>query len=141
MGCHKTTVRAYYEDTDAGGIVYYANYLKFAERGRTEMLRAAGYENKALMDREGLIFIVRRVEADYLAPARLDDVLTVDTSILSLKNASFLVRQSIFCHEVLVCSLVVTLVCVTKDIKPVRMTDAMREKLKPFQGFEKEITA
>ncbi|HEY8189903.1 MAG TPA: tol-pal system-associated acyl-CoA thioesterase [Micavibrio sp.] len=141
MTHHKTTFRVYYEDTDAGGIVYYANYLKFAERGRTEMLRAAGFENQSLMDREGLIFIVRRVEADYLAPARLDDVLTVDTSILSLKNASFLVKQSIFCHEVLVCSLIVTLVCVTKDIKPVRMPDAMREKLKPFQDFEKEITA
>ena len=138
---HKTTFRVYYEDTDAGGIVYYANYLKFAERGRTELLRAAGHGNQSLMDGEGLLFIVRRVEADYLAPARLDDILTVETSVAELKKASFILKQSIFCHEVLVCSLTVTLVCVTKDIKPVRMPDSMRERLNPFLEIEKETIA
>ncbi len=140
MSSHKTTFRVYYEDTDAGGIVYYANYLKFSERARTEMLRDIGYGNKSLMDDAGLLFIVRRVEADYLAPARLDDTLVVETSVLELKNASFIVKQSIFCHEVLVCCMVVTLVCVTNDIKPIRMPDSMREKLRRFEIL-KERTA
>jgi acyl-CoA thioester hydrolase len=141
MASHEISLRVYYEDTDAGGIVFYANYLKFAERGRTEMLRAAGYENKALMDEQDILFVVRRVEADYLAPARLDDVLTVKTGILELKNASFSVRQSIFCHEVLICSLDVILVCVTKDARPVRMPEFMREKLMPFYEAKEEKVA
>ncbi|MGZ9097883.1 MAG: tol-pal system-associated acyl-CoA thioesterase [Micavibrio sp.] len=141
MASHEISLRVYYEDTDAGGIVFYANYLKFAERGRTEMLRAAGYENKALMDEQDILFVVRRVEADYLAPARLDDILTVKTGILELKNASFSVRQSIFCHEVLICSLDVILVCVTKDARPVRMPEFMREKLMPFYEAKEEKVA
>lgn len=132
MPAHEIPVRVYYEDTDAGGIVYHASYLRFAERGRTELLRAAGFEHKNLLAEHGLLFIVRKMEIEYMAPARLDDKLTVKTSIIELKNASFLMNQSIFCHDVLVCSMVVTLVCVTKDIKPIRMPDDMRNK---FLGF------
>ncbi|MDB5491132.1 MAG: ybgC [Micavibrio sp.] len=132
MPAHQITPRVYYEDTDAGGIVYHANYLKFAERGRTELLRAAGYDHLTLLEKEGLLFIVRKMEIDYQAPARLDDILTVKTSIKELKNASFIMNQSIFCHEVLVCSMVVTLVCVTKDIKPIRMPDSMRASFNDF---------
>lgn len=141
MASHEISLRVYYEDTDSGGIVFYANYLKFAERGRTEMLRAAGYENKALMEEQDILFVVRRVEVDYLVPARLDDVLTVKTGILELKNASFSVRQSIFCHEVLICSMDVILVCVTKDARPVRMPEFMREKLMPFYEAKEEKVA
>ena len=141
MASHEISLRVYYEDTDAGGIVFYASYLKFAERGRTELLRAAGYENQTLMDQQNILFVVRRVEADYLSPARLDDVLTVKTGILELKNASFSVRQSIFRHEVLICSMDVILVCVTKDARPVRMPDSMREKLMPFYEAKEEKVA
>ena len=132
MPAHQITPRVYYEDTDAGGIVYHANYLKFAERGRTELLRAAGYDHQSLLKEVGLLFIVRKMEIDYQAPARLDDILTVKTSIKEIKNASFIMNQSIFCHEVLVCSLVVTLVCVTNDIKPIRMPDSMRASFDKF---------
>jgi YbgC/YbaW family acyl-CoA thioester hydrolase len=74
-------VRVYYEDTDLAGIVYYANYLKFIERGRTEFVRARGIDQAALREETGIVFAVRRVEADYLAPARFGDDLSVETEI------------------------------------------------------------
>jgi len=81
-------VRIYYEDTDAGGVVYYANYLKFAERARTEMLRHVNIENSVLQDRHGLAFVVRHIEAEYLAPARLDDLLDVHLTLTKVGGAS-----------------------------------------------------
>jgi len=138
MPAHEITARVYYDDTDAGGVVYHGNYLKFAERGRTELLRAAGFDHNSLREDPGLLFIVRHMDIDYLAPARLDDILTVKTSVKELKNASFLMNQSIFCHDVLVCSLVVTLVCVTTEIKPIRMPDILRNKMTPFLEDGKE---
>ncbi len=138
MPSHDIPARVYYEDTDAGGIVYHANYLKFAERGRTELLRAAGFDHITLMAQDGIFFVVRKMDIEYLYPARLDDLLTVKTSITALKNASFTMKQSIFCHDVLVCSMDVILVCVTKDAKPVRMPETMREKFAPFIELEEE---
>lgn len=85
-------VRVYYEDTDAGGVVYYANYLRFMERGRTEWLRALGYEQDALR-RQGTIFAVRRVTIDYLAPARFDELLTVRSRLTGLGGASLTFAQ------------------------------------------------
>ena len=75
------TVRVYYEDTDTGGVVYYANYLKFFERARTEWLRAAGFGQQALADEQGLQFVVARIECDYRRPARLDDVIDIDVRV------------------------------------------------------------
>src|SRR6266487_2207381 len=75
---HSMPLRVYYEDTDAAGIVYYANYLKFAERGRTEMMRALGFAHSSIRAETGTVFTVRRLSADYRSPARLDDALTVD---------------------------------------------------------------
>jgi acyl-CoA thioester hydrolase len=82
------TVRVYYEDTDAGGIVFYANYLKFFERARTEWLRAAGVDQQALIEREGVGFVVKHASIDYHAPARLDDELTLTLTIEKLGRAS-----------------------------------------------------
>jgi acyl-CoA thioester hydrolase len=118
MNQHSLDIRVYYEDTDAGGIVFYANYLKFAERGRTEYLRDIGFENKSLMDKQGVIFVVRRIEADYLTPAYLDDMLRMETSVIELKNASFKMKQSLFRHKELVFSVDVILVCVDRAGKP-----------------------
>ncbi|HHS83988.1 MAG TPA: tol-pal system-associated acyl-CoA thioesterase [Gammaproteobacteria bacterium] len=81
-------VRVYYEDTDSGGVVYYANYLKFMERARTEWLRALGYEQTGLVENEELIFAVRRAELDYLRPARFDDLLQVSVRVLRCGRAS-----------------------------------------------------
>src|ERR1700742_3787402 len=88
--------RVYYEDTDTGGIVYYANYLKFAERARTEVLRDLGITQRILMDEEGVAFAVRRCEVDYLVPARLDDELEVRTALRALGAASLDLDQAIY---------------------------------------------
>ncbi len=126
MTAHNIDIRVYYEDTDAGGIVFYANYLRFAERGRTEYLRDLGYENKSLMDKQGVIFVVRKIEADYLTPSYLDDMLRMETSVIELKNASFKMKQSLFRHNELIFSVDVILVCVDRTGKPVRLPDELR---------------
>jgi tol-pal system-associated acyl-CoA thioesterase len=82
------TVRVYYEDTDTGGVVYYANYLKFFERARTEWLRAAGFEQQALAREHGLQFVVARIECDYRRPARLDDIIELDVRVAQAGRAS-----------------------------------------------------
>ncbi len=90
-------VRVYYEDTDAGGVVYYANYLKYMERARTEWLRAHGYEQDALVKEQDLVFAVRSLSIEYLGPARLDDLLQVGVSISELRRASIVFEQTISC--------------------------------------------
>ena len=88
-------VRVYYEDTDAAGVVYYANYLKYAERGRTEALRAVGIEQRELAARDGVQFVVRRVAADFRMPARLDDCLEVVTRTTDIGGATIAMEQVI----------------------------------------------
>ena len=95
-GGHRYGVRVYYEDTDAGGVVYHTSYLRFAERARTEALREAGVAHAEMTSQHGLIFMVRRIKVDYLAPARLDDSLLVVTRPVLLRAASVELRQSIF---------------------------------------------
>jgi len=92
---HQLSVRVYYEDTDAAGLVYYANYLRYAERARTEMLRELGIGSSELMANEGLALVVRRCAADYIKPARLDDVLNVETRILHVGGASLDLEQAV----------------------------------------------
>ena len=91
---HRLTLRVYYEDVDLAGIVYYANYLRFYERGRSEALREAGIDQAALRD-AGLVFVVVRVEADYLRPARYDDLLTVETGTEEMRAATLVMAQRI----------------------------------------------
>jgi acyl-CoA thioester hydrolase len=93
-GRHRYVVRVYYEDTDAGGVVYHANYLRFAERARTESLRAMGVPHADMLAGFGLIYVVRRIKLDYVAPARLDDSLAVTTEVLAVGGASMALRQS-----------------------------------------------
>lgn len=94
-GIHVFPVRVYYEDTDAGGVVYYANYLRFAERARTDLLRILGVEQSRLAGDEGLVFVVRRCAADFLRPARLDDGLEIHTGVVDVKGASVELNQSV----------------------------------------------
>ena len=89
-----TTVRVYYEDTDAGGIVYYANYLRYFERARSDLVRELGYNQQVLMQ-QGVAFAVRSAQIDYRRPARLDDLLTVNTTIAELKRAQICFSQCI----------------------------------------------
>ena len=92
-GRHRYPVRVYFEDTDAGGIAYHASYLRFAERGRTEALRDLGAPHADMVSRHGVMFVVRRIKAEYLRPARLDDLLTVVTAPLQVRAASVLLAQ------------------------------------------------
>lgn len=89
------TLRAYYEDTDAGGVVYHASYLRFAERARTEALRELDIPHSEMVDRFGLMFVVRRLEIDYLHAARLDESLSVVTEALAVRGASVVLQQDI----------------------------------------------
>ena len=95
LGRHLYPVRVYYEDTDAGGVVYHATYLRYAERARTEALRDLGVPHHALVTEHGLMFMVRRVKVDYLGPARLDDSLLVATVPLAVRAASVDLRQEV----------------------------------------------
>lgn len=92
---HEWSIRIYYEDTDMQGIVYYANYLKYLERARTEFLRSEGFEQGALIDEQGIAFVVRAVQMDYLKPAKFNDDLIVLTKIEKLKGASLIFHQTI----------------------------------------------
>ena len=105
-------VRVYYEDTDAAGVVYYANYLRFCERARTEWLRELGVGQQALRDAAGLAFVVRSVKADYLRAARLDDALEVTTRISALRGASLLFEQDVQRAGQLLFSAQVLVVCI-----------------------------
>ncbi|SEH98812.1 tol-pal system-associated acyl-CoA thioesterase [Paracoccus alkenifer] len=108
---HRFPVRVYYEDTDLGQVVYYANYLKFIERGRSEWLRSAGVDQTALLDR-GLAFVVRRVEADYLRPARFDDALEVVTTLDRATGPRITVAQVVERDGTPLFRALVTVVCV-----------------------------
>lgn len=99
LSVHWHPIRVYYEDTDVAGVVYYANYLKFTERARSEMLRAAGVDQAALKTEQGIAFVVRRVEADYRAPALYDDVLQVRTSVREIGGARLRLAQDVFRAE------------------------------------------
>lgn len=111
-GCFRLAIRVYYEDTDAGAVVYYANYLKFCERARTEWLRTLGVEQHALLQTQRLAFVVRKVTADYLAPARLDDRLEVVTRITRLGRAGLDFSQNILRGPELLFSATISIACV-----------------------------
>lgn len=92
---HEVTARVYYEDTDAAGIVYHTAYLRYAERGRTELMRACGFNHRTLREREGGVFVVRSMKIEFLQAASLDDELVVETSILDVRGASIVMEQRI----------------------------------------------
>lgn len=125
----KFLTRVYYDDTDAGGIVYHANFIKFAERARSEWLREWGLNNSGLLIDHEFLIVVRHLTADYLAPARLDDLLTVETTLIDLGNASFTMQQRIYKEQKLVADLKVTLVTINAAGKPIRVPDVLRHKM------------
>lgn len=108
-------IRVYYEDTDAGGIVYYANYLKFAERARTEFLRDHGVSNSQMLDNLKIGIVVRHVTMDLQSPARLDDVLRVETQVVETKKASFILEQKITKDGLPLATIIVKLACINID--------------------------
>jgi acyl-CoA thioester hydrolase len=126
---HTHPIRVYYEDTDLAGIVYYANYLRYIERARTEWVRACGVDQVALRAEQGIVFAVRRVEADYLAPARFDDVLDVRTELRELGGARVVLAQDIWRGDARLFQSIVTLVAIDADGRPKRLPAALRVHL------------
>lgn len=122
---HVLPVRVYYEDTDFGGIVYYANYLKFIERARTEWVRALGVDQVA-MKAEGVVFAVSRIEADYLRPALYDDMLEVRTRLERMSAARMVVWQEVWRGDEPLFQARVTVVAIGERGAPVRLPDGLR---------------
>lgn len=125
---HTLTLRVYYEDTDFGGVVYYANYLKFIERGRTELLRALGVDQVALKA-AGLVFVVRRLSAEYLLPARFDDLLDVRTVIDHVGGASVRMSQAVLRGDASLFTAEVQIACMDRNGRPVRLPPELRALL------------
>jgi acyl-CoA thioester hydrolase len=124
--------RVYYEDTDAGGVVYYANYLKFFERARTDLLRNKGIIQSKLLVEEKIAFVVKKCEVEYLFPAKMDDLLEVVSVIVKMLNASFVVEQQIFKKDQnkIICKMKVEIVSVSaEDFKPKKIPENIKKIL------------
>jgi len=130
---HQFSIRVYYEDTDLAGIVYYANYLKFIERGRSEWVRACGVDQTALKAGQGIVFAVRKVDADYLKPAKFDDELQVTTELLSLGGASIKLRQEVWRGADRLFTAHIVLVCLHDTGQPARISPDVRAALEPVR--------
>ena len=126
---HTFPLRVYYEDTDLAGIVYYANYLKFIERARSEWVRGLGIDQALLRAKQGIVFAVRRVEADYLRPAVFDDVLSVQTVLADLSGARLVLDQAVLRGAQTLFTARVTLVCLTAAGTATRFPTALRTAL------------
>ncbi|MGF1640741.1 MAG: tol-pal system-associated acyl-CoA thioesterase [Rhodospirillales bacterium] len=126
---HLLPIRVYYEDTDAAGLVYYANYLRFAERARTEMMRMLGVDHPGLMATDGVVFAVRHCSADYLAPARLDDPLQVVTRLAEVRGVSLTLDQRVRRDGTDLVRIGLKLVCMTLTGRPARIPAALRARL------------
>jgi acyl-CoA thioester hydrolase len=123
-------VRVYFQDTDAGGVVYHANYLNFMERARTEWLRAHGYSNAGLMKEFGVVFVVRSMKLDYLKPALLDDLLDVTAQIKDIGRSRLTLTQSILRRDEVLTEAEVHLVCVSlASFKPASVPEVLRMQL------------
>jgi len=136
---HKLVIRVYYEDTDAEGVVYYANYLKYAERARTALLRLGGWENSKLaegaypdMDK-GVSFVMRRMEVDYKRAAQLDDLLVMKTQVQNIGGATMELKQTLYRDDEVIVVAVAKLGCIAAEtLRPARIPQALRNYM---QGF------
>jgi acyl-CoA thioester hydrolase len=132
---HILPIRIYYEDTDLSGIVYHANYLRYMERGRSEFFRAAGIARLAQLDQpEPTAWTLRKVELEYLRPARLDDLIEVHTRATSLTGARLTAEQNIFCQGIQLTRGAVEACIITLDGRARRIPQEIRDKLSPFVG-------
>ena len=123
-------VRVYFQDTDAGGVVYHANYLNFMERARTEWLRAHGYSNAGMMKEFGVVFVVRTMKLDYLKPAQLDDGLAVTVLLKDIGRSRLTLLQTALRGDELLTEAEVHMACVSvESFKPVSVPELLRKKL------------
>jgi len=126
---HRLTIRVYYEDTDLAGVVYYANYLHYIERGRSEALRDLGVDQTALKRDLGLVFVMRRLNIDYLAPGVFDDVLEVRTTVNRLRGASIEMAQEVWRGDACLTRAAVTVACMNPAGRPQRLPKHVRDRL------------
>ena len=125
----KHKIKVYYEDTDSGGVVYYANYLKFLERARTEAIISLGYSNKKLLDEYGILIIVKSCKINFIKPARLEDKIHVYSKVNSLKKVSFIMNQSIRLKNQNLVEAEIRLATVNKNGKPSKIPEVLIKKL------------
>lgn len=131
MAIFQYPVRIYYEDTDAGGVVYHARYLHFFERARTELLRGLGFSQQLLLAQENIAFVVKTMQIDYDYPAKLDDLLFVKTQVSELKGATLMFSQVLKRDDVVLCQAKVKIACVDLNkMKPVAIPQQVKAMLK-----------
>ena len=122
-------IKVYYEDTDAGGVVYYSNYLKFLERARTEMIESVGLSNKQLLEQNKTLIIVKSCNIEYISPAKLEDKITIYSSIESFSKASFVTVQNIQRDDNSIVKARLKLVTVNQEGKPIKIPSILEKKL------------
>ena len=128
----KYVTKIYYEDTDAGGVVYYANYLKFLERARSEAIYSLGFSNTQLKENFGIVIIVKSCNINYIKSAVFEDKLSVFSSLKKLSNTSFIMQQEIKRDEELLSTSEICLVCINREKKPTKIPDELKSSLKDF---------
>lgn len=127
MTPHSLPIRVYFEDTDAGGMAYYASYLRWAERGRTEALRESGLPHQALTERHNAILVVRRINVEYSRPARLDDLIALETRVLAVRGVTITLDQRAVLDGTLLAAMRVELACLDCDtLRPKRIPEPWR---------------
>ncbi len=127
---HRFPIRVYFEDTDAGGMAYHANYLRWAERARTEALRDMGLPHQAMIEQHNSLLVVRRAEVEYWRPARLDDALVVETRVIAVKGVTMALDQRVMRDSEALAALRIELACVDRTtLRPRRIPEAWRSAL------------
>ena len=122
-------IKVYYEDTDAGGVVYYANYLKFLERARSEAIYSLGFSNKGLLENYGILLIVKSCNIEYKKPAQFEDLLEISSEASSFTKTSILMKQLILKNKDIISEAEVHLVAVDNKGKPTKIPDQLKKKL------------
>tara|TARA_B100000941_G_scaffold278864_1_gene243614 strand:- start:756 stop:1148 length:393 start_codon:yes stop_codon:yes gene_type:complete len=125
----KSSFKVYYEDTDSGGVVYYANYLKFFERARTDAITSLGFSNNKLVEKFGIYIIVKSCNLNFLKPAKLEDKLNIISKVLEVKNVSIKMRQNIFVNESMIVEAEILLASINKVGKPSKLPDEFKNQL------------
>tara|TARA_Y100001936_G_scaffold212382_1_gene220448 strand:+ start:228 stop:626 length:399 start_codon:yes stop_codon:yes gene_type:complete len=125
----KFTVKVYYEDTDSGGVVYYANYLKFLERARSEAIYSLGHTNTGLLEKYNALLIVKSCNIEYIKPAKFEDILDVVSEVTSFTKTSFIMKQIILKDNEMISTAEIHLVAVNKNGKPTKLPDELKQKL------------
>ena len=125
----KSRFKVYYEDTDSGGVVYYANYLKFLERARTDAITSLDFSNNKLIEKFGIFIIVKSCNLNFLRPAKLEDNLDIISKVMEVKNVSIKMKQNIFVNDSMIVEAEILLASVNNEGKPSKLPDEFKNEL------------